>query len=226
MIISERRGFAFLHNPKCGGTTVRRALSRFDTTGNFFWGFDEWQGHKIDKAHLPLFILKSKYPSYFTLFTRCFSFMFVRNPYQRAISAFNETHQHLLPAVRSAESSAPASVNAAQYRSELNKFLSNLAHDSLTVPSYQCRHLVRQIDLAYIGNKRFVDLVMKLEELPECLRALRVFLPDAADIIEGAEARHRLPMRGTWRDYLDDQSITKINSIYHDDFSVFDYQTA
>src|SRR5688500_1347984 len=100
MIISERRGFIFLHNPKCAGTTVRTALSRFDTTGNFFWGLDQWRGHKLDKAHLPVFVTKSKYPEYFSLFAQFFVFMFVRHPYQRVISAFNEPHQHFFATAR------------------------------------------------------------------------------------------------------------------------------
>jgi hypothetical protein len=123
MIISERRGFIFLHNPKCAGTTVRTALSRFDTTGNFFWGFDQWRGHKIDKAHLPLFVTRSKYPDYFSLFGQTFVFMFVRNPYQRAISAFNETHQHFFAAAPEPSGAAAPTGFAADYRTALNKFI-------------------------------------------------------------------------------------------------------
>lgn len=224
MIISERRGFAFFHNPKCAGTTVRTVLSQFDTTGNFFWGYDEWQEQKIDKAHLPLFVFRHKYPYYFQLLDSCFIFMFVRNPYQRSVSAFNETHQHLLAGVGPEGDAADASAPTIQYRSELNKFIRAIDHNSLTMPRFNLRHFVRQLDLAYLGNKCFVDLIMKLEEWPTCLTALRTFLPDIAGMIEAAEVRHPLPMRGTWRDYLDDRSIEKINRLYAEDFSVFGYQ--
>jgi hypothetical protein len=225
MIVSERRGFVFVHNPKCAGTTVRTALSPFDTTGNFFWGFDQWRGHKIDKAHLPLFVFKSKYPEYFSLLAKSLVFMFVRNPYQRAISAFNETHQHFFAtAARDGNGPVAPTGNGVDYRTALNKFILNLGPRPLALPDFALRHFVRQIDLAYIGHKRLADLVMKLEEWPHCLAALTVFYPDIAEILKAAEVKHALPVQGTWTDYLSDEAIRQINLIYRDDFHIFGYQ--
>ena len=224
MIISERRDFVFLHNPKCAGTTVRTALSRYDTTGNFFWGFDQWRGHKIDKAHLPLFVTKSKYPEYFSLFGQSFVFMFARNPYQRAISAFNETHQHFFATVRDGNGTAAPTAPAADYRAALNQFILKLDDRALALPDFAVRHLVRQVDLAFIGHKSHADLVMRLEEWPECLDALAVFRADIAKALKSAEMKHALPLPGSWADYLTEPAIRNINLVYRDDFHVFGYQ--
>ena len=89
MIISDRRQFVFIHNPKCAGTALRAVLMPFDTTGNFFWLHDTCNGRKIDKAHMPLFMMRQRFPEYFALLPRYLTFMAVRNPFTRAISALN-----------------------------------------------------------------------------------------------------------------------------------------
>src|SRR4051812_6271823 len=96
MIISETRRFVFIHNPKCGGTTMRHALMPYDTTNNFFWMFDDVNGAKIDKCHMPMHVFRRLYPYYFDLLQTCFVFMIVRDPYSRAVSSFNETNRPLL----------------------------------------------------------------------------------------------------------------------------------
>ena len=37
MIISDINKFIFLHIPKCGGTTIRESLMKFETRNNFYW---------------------------------------------------------------------------------------------------------------------------------------------------------------------------------------------
>lgn len=55
MIISHRHRFAFLRNPKAGGTSVRTLLNRFNGIGFGLWGVNTSQtGIKVDRAHLGL----------------------------------------------------------------------------------------------------------------------------------------------------------------------------
>jgi hypothetical protein len=216
MILSERREFVFIHNPKCGGTSVREELMQFDTTSDFFWMFDDLNGATIDKAHLPLFILKKKYPEYFRLLKKYFTFMFVRNPYARTVSAFIQNNPELLEASDSSEKELV-------YRERLNGFIRDMDQKSLTGLQVEFRHFVRQVDLAYIGKKCFVDTIMKLEEWPKCLNKLKNFLPDVAELLESAEKRN---VRSVVRDAVDDlthESIKKINTLYRTDFDVFGY---
>jgi hypothetical protein len=216
MILSDRREFVFIHNPKCGGTSVREELMQFDTTSDFFWMYDDLNGATIDKAHLPLFIFKKKYPEYFQLLDKYFTFIFVRNPYARIVSGFIQNNLELIE--------APFTPEREQvYRQRLNDFIRDMSHRSLTGLQIEFRHFVRQIDLVYIGKKSFVDLVMKLEEWPKCLVKLRSFLPDVADLLENAEKRN---VNAVVRDAMNDltpESIKKINILYRSDFDVFGY---
>lgn len=227
MIISERRGFVFIHNPKSGGTSIRKVLAKFDTTSNFFWMFDSWNGRKIDKAHLPLYILRNRFPDYFRLFKTHFAFMFVRNPYKRTISAFNESHDQLFKHAFAAKSGAlsgeEAAANLAIYRAKLNSFVSAMTRQRLRDYEVNFRHFIPQFDYAYIGNKRFVDLVMKLEEWPLCINQLAIFFPDVASQLKAAPKSNARPMAGDVTEFLDSTSIRVINDCYREDFEVWGY---
>lgn len=217
MIVSTRKRFIFIHNPKCGGTSVRRALRAFDTTGDFFWLYDEKDGKTIDKAHLPLSILRDEYPDYFALFDDYFSFMFVRNPYSRIISAFNETRDALY-ATHDTEDGREGYVRS------LNELIGGMTRDMVDGWTFDFRHFVRQVDFAYLGTKRYVDLVMKIEDYPQCLEALRLLRPDLALKLRGARHRNSRPMAGSFQDYLTPASIAIVNRIYERDFRIFGYE--
>jgi hypothetical protein len=220
MLISERRNFVFIHNPKSGGTSIRRALLPFDTTGHFFWKFAESNGQKFDKAHLPLASLKSIYPEYFSIVEKTFCFMVVRDPYARAVSAFNESHSRLYQETFET-GDTPARLPA--YRQRLNQFMTNLGRAQTQTLSLDYRHFGRQFDFAYLEQKRVVDLVMKLEEWPDCLRQLAVFLPDIAKSLVFAGKINARVMPGHFTDYLDEASIANLNECYKEDFYVWGY---
>ena len=216
MIISERKGFIFIHNPKCAGTSVRSALTPYDTTHDLFWNFEMWNGREIDRAHMPLFMFRSLYPHYFALLGQYLSFMFVRDPYDRAVSAFNEVRRTLVPSSGEAGSEK-------NYRVALNSFLANMTEKSLRREMRKYRHFVRQSDMAFLGQKRFADIVMKIEEWPACLSQLAVFMPDIAEAIAESERLNvtRLPNRH--KSYLDDAAIARIDDLYAHDFDLFGY---
>ena len=217
MIISERKNFIFIHNPKCAGTSVRKALADYDTTGEFFWMHDTWNGKKIDKAHMPLYVFRSRFPDYFALLPSHFSFMFVRNPYDRSVSAFNEIHPELVPKDESAKA-------VETYTTALNAFIGAITKLGLRRNLLKYRHFVRQSDMAYLGYKRLVDVIMKVEEWPRCLVQLDIFLPDVADKIRGGEKQNTRPLKREHRSYLNRTAIETINTLYQTDFDLFDYQ--
>ncbi len=65
----KRHGCVFIHVPKTGGTSVLRAL-----------GYG-----RRGRDHLPWFVYQTANPEYYG---RAFSFAFVRNPWDRAVSAY------------------------------------------------------------------------------------------------------------------------------------------
>jgi hypothetical protein len=217
MIISERSNFIFIHNPKCAGTSVRRVLMEYDTTGEAFWSAEDWNGRRIHNAHMPLFIFRSRYPDYFELLATHLSFMFVRHPYERTVSAFNELHPELAPKPGDPESDAA-------YTLALNKFICNIKESTLRLHPFRYRHFLRQADFAYLGTKCYADVIMRVEEWPQCLTKLRVFLPAIADAIQSAEKQNVKPLARQHRSFLKPDSITLINELYKNDFDLFGYE--
>ncbi|MFT4792517.1 MAG: hypothetical protein ACJAW4_002515 [Paracoccaceae bacterium] len=94
MIVSDRHGFIFVHNPKAGGMSFRTALKPRDDSGGFFDGWRPYppQGRQLDRMHLTLAQIRRHHPETFGKFETYYSFGFVRDPYQRLCSAFS---QHL-----------------------------------------------------------------------------------------------------------------------------------
>jgi len=216
MIISESKRFVFIHNPKCAGTSVRMALMRFDTTGNFFWNQDRLNSLPFDKAHIPLYQWRSMYPNYFQLLEEFLTFIFVRHPYDRAVSGFNEVHNKIVPTGEPGEDDA-------EYRKTLNEFISKLDRARMRKEMIRYRHFLRQTDMVYLGHKCMVDVIMKLEEFPECLDQLAVFLPDIAKVIGHGKKRNVKPLNNPHSSYLTRESIEVINEFYKDDFDLFGY---
>ena len=88
MIISDKRKFVFIHNPKTAGTSLRRALVKYHDREVSYWHHleDIFLDRVIDKAHITMrdFVHMPDYSS----IDEYFSFGFVRNPYDRFYSAF------------------------------------------------------------------------------------------------------------------------------------------
>ncbi len=220
MIISETRAFVFIHNPKCGGTTARSALMKFDTTKNFFWLYHDVNELKIDKAHMPMYLFRRLFTDYFKLLESSFVFMMVREPYQRTISAFNETHRDLLEAIAKSDDKQQAT-NA--YKNALNGFIGQIRPQDISGWHFKFRHFVRQYDMAYIGAKNMTDLIIKLETWPAGLDKLAAFDPELRKALLNAHNHNVNEVSVDPMVLLTPASIKKINEIYRDDFLVFDY---
>jgi len=222
MIVSDTRQFIFIHNPKCAGTTVRRALMPFDTTGDFFWMFHEIEGRQLDKAHLPLSLLKAYFPEYFERLTSHFVFMFVRDPYARAISAFNEARSRI---VSEADPAREIVENRDAYVAALNDFIGRLTPEKLDGWGTDYSHFIRQRDMAYLGAKLMVDCVMQSENLVATSAKLDVFDPELRVRLLDAPRYNVRTVPEEPESLLSRESIATINAIYRDDFLLFDYPT-
>lgn len=220
MIVSDTRNFVFIHNPKCAGTTVRKALKQFDTTNDTFWMFEEVDGRMIDKAHMRMSVLQSLYPEYFNRLSLHFVFMFVRNPYTRAVSAFAEARSKGLP--RATRDQPVTDMDA--YVEELNAFIASL--DPLLLDGWDLRytHFARQRDMAYLGAKCMVDCIMEVEDIEASSRKLDVFDPDLRPLVLEAPRKNVRAIPLEARSLFSRSSIDRINEIYRDDFYLFDYE--
>lgn len=98
MIISDRFGFAFVHIPKCAGTTVREQIARLDAD-RFELGGRQHHPElgRIDLMHLPLDILRDHFAEVFARLTAVPSYALTRDPHDRfrsSVSEYVKTYHH------------------------------------------------------------------------------------------------------------------------------------
>lgn len=99
MLVSHRRGFAFIHVPKTGGCSIKVALAPFaddplvygpnrwlDRCGIHVNYFAPWW-HKRFRTHTPAAILHRELPP--DAFAELFTFAFVRNPWDLLASSYH-----------------------------------------------------------------------------------------------------------------------------------------
>ena len=99
MIVSDKHRFAFIHIPKCAGSTVRQALAAYDesfagmTAGlknwrqNEFVFWHEGEDQFLDYHHLTLAQLQRLYPEQWEKVDAYPAYAILRDPYSRLISA-------------------------------------------------------------------------------------------------------------------------------------------
>jgi len=92
MIISNTHRFAFVHVPKCAGTTVRHPLQAFDDCNGAHTGRvgDHPVLGNLDYVHIPLFTLRDHFKEEFRAVTDYWSFVVVRDPFARFASSVSQ----------------------------------------------------------------------------------------------------------------------------------------
>ena len=92
MIVCHARRFIFFHNPKCAGMAFRAALQDYHDDPFTFWGVypAPYFRNQIDHSHLRLWEMQAQFPRIFACAASYNSVIFVRNPFERFISAVNE----------------------------------------------------------------------------------------------------------------------------------------
>lgn len=108
MLLSNRNRYLFVHLAKTGGTSIRAALGRQRWLDPYYWPslfchrVSKMCGHRIGckiPRHAPIVVAKEMLPP--QMFARLFKFGFVRNPWDRMVSAyyhFQHERQDLLRA--------------------------------------------------------------------------------------------------------------------------------
>ena len=204
MVYSDSLKFVFLHNPKSAGTSIRKALEPYDDSNGRYWHctYSHQHARLVDQAHicaseLAEYGLLDKVSSYFT-------FGFVRDPYTRFLSAWDEHRfQHRL-----------------SDQTDINEWI----HTHLTPANirYDWRyiHFCPQHFFFYSGRKSVADFIGRFEHLDDSWFAIQKLLgcsiPLGAANIKGGTAARSL-------DSLSVDSIRLINELYDRDFSLFGY---
>jgi len=158
MIIDDAHKVAFVHIPKCAGTSVRRQLQLLDSYDGFF--FDR-RDHEvlgaIDYCHLPLVFLERHFPDAFAKLCDYRSFALVRDPLTRFVSAIFE-RLALFKGVTGTTATAEIAIREAD---EVMRWLEGRA----AFCEAPFIHFARQTDYVALGGRAIVGNVYALEDM-------------------------------------------------------------
>lgn len=158
MIIDDEHRVAFVHIPKCGGTSVRRQLIGLDSCQRFFYGRREHDVlGSLDYCHIPLPFLAAHFPAEFDRVAAYRAFALVRDPHTRFVSAAFQ-RLALFGGVRR------TAATAGEAMSEVERTMDWLAGRGPFVdPGYI--HFARQVDYVVLDGQTIVDNVYAIEDM-------------------------------------------------------------
>ena len=166
MIIDDVHQVAFVHIPKCGGTSVSLQLSAVDSyAGAFRKKGMHAELAAIHYAHIPLVFLREYYPTEFQKISRYRGYALTRDPYERFASA---TFQRLeeFQGIRKIDVTRSTAIEEAR---EVAHWLDD--HSSFCTLEYI--HFSRQTDYVAIDGQPVVSEVFALEHLSDLIAALQ-----------------------------------------------------
>ena len=158
MIIDDIHRVAFVHVPKCAGTSVRRQLQDLDRSETPFYGRREHDRlGPIDYAHLPLSYLESDFPEALAKLADYESFALVRDPHKRFISAIFER----LALFKGVTGTTATVADAIREAGEVIDWLRHRTR--FCDPSYI--HFARQSDFVFLNGLEIVRNVYAVDDL-------------------------------------------------------------
>ena len=194
MSVNVRTGVLFVHVPKCAGTTIIRQipLAHGHRSAEFFLWRDP------------------------VLFERCFTFGFVRNPYDRLVSAF-----HYLRSDKTSVRDGEFGRRAVGQYADFREFVADLAHARAR---WRCLGWVHFLPQSYYlcdrHGKILVDYVGRTETFSEDLDRIN----EKTGLGLG-NIRERAVERSSWRAFYSDATARLVEEIYAEDFEIFGFPT-
>lgn len=189
MIIDDEHRIAFVHIPKCAGTTIRQILEPFDSNKGAYAARVDLhpQLGMLDYVHIPLFVLKEQFPKELELIKQYWSFVVVRDPFARFASSvsqrikkygdkpFQEMDKNEI--MKEVESC----INFLSSYKEREKFL---PHDYI--------HFQPQVDYVYLEDEKIIDDIFFTDQISELQKKLNCVVQSR---IGGGEAARLMEKR-------------------------------
>lgn len=166
MIVSDRHNFAFVHIPKCAGTSVRKAILPFHDGGDFF--LKTLESHpkygELDYRHLPLGMLKKIDEDAFEKIRSHDSYAIVRDPYARFRSAISQRAKMYL------DTELPKLTDD-QLLEQIQSVMDYLNSNPDVIPS-EYTHFIRQSEYVFLDGEQIVTNLFPLERIDEFFSAV------------------------------------------------------
>ena len=160
MIISDRHRFAFVHIPKCAGTSVRKALRPIDAVDSIFDGMGTHPDlGMVNYAHFTLHDLSCHFPDQYRKVAEYRSVAIVRDPVDRFFSA-------IFQRLREFKGYEQSRITAKVIAGEVDAVIETLgATTGRLILEYV--HFNRQSDYVFHNGKRIVTEVFALDRLAD-----------------------------------------------------------
>jgi hypothetical protein len=165
VIISDSRRFAFIHIPKCGGTSVRSQLARYDERKGAFEGRIDNHPNLglVDFVHLPLATLNAFFPDEFECVQSYSSFTVIRDPFDRFQSAVSQFCNY--------QTDTPIKFRGTDALSDVVKYLIDRLSEEAESRDHgfpfspAVIHFQPQCDYVFLGGKKVVQTVIPLHQM-------------------------------------------------------------
>jgi hypothetical protein len=207
MIISERHGFTFIHNPKVAGTSIRKSIEQYHDQKQVYWHqrYDERLKRVVDLAHIPYDDLDNQVKA---IMAKTFNFGFVRHPVKRFFSAYAEfqrQHADWFP------SKMDPSYFVCYFLTE-----ANVRYD------WRFTHFCPQHYFFYQGNKCVADYIGRHEDFANCWQSIQNIVAPSYGFQPLDNTRHR-ELNHASDPVLGDEALTILQNLYQRDFTLFNY---
>lgn len=177
MILNYSHHIAFMHIPKCAGSSVKDQLRAIDETGG---RFERAEPHprfgRVHRAHLPLWLLAELYPDDFAVVRQSDVFAVLRDPQARFASS-------LAQRIEQFGKRDPFALSAGEVRAEVDTVIDFLTQ-SPDDPRLEFCHFIRQRDFTHLNETQIATHLYLLEDVAALMadigaRTGQVIRPDA-----------------------------------------------
>lgn len=165
VVISDEYQFAFIHIPKCAGSSIRIMLQDTELmeSAEFYWGVAPHAAlGMVDYAHIPLFALRKYFEGIFEKVERYQSFALIRDPFERFRSSISQRAQAF------GEKSF-RELDSVEIDAEVRHVIDYLSakDNDLEVLPPEYIHFQRQVDFLYLDGKRIVDVLLPVDAIEQ-----------------------------------------------------------
>jgi len=176
MIISDKYRFAFVHIPKCAGTSVRNALDVFDEWE--FAGGARRVNHPslgyLDLTHVPLFALRQHFEAEFDKVRGYWSFAIVRNPFTRFPSSISQRLKMYSDKPIQKQSTKALKVQVDQ----VIRFLSAQPRQEHILPA-EFIHFQKQLDFIQLDGQQVLNSIYTTSQIGGLLEDIAIRVGDS-----------------------------------------------
>jgi hypothetical protein len=187
MIVSSKHDFAFVHIPKCAGSTIRHPLRDKDDFGGRFYRSIEVPGLGLVNAnHLPLNILRAHFPDAFEALRGVTSYTVTREPMDRFISGVAQFLR--------GEGREPGEIETAEILATAHGIIDYMETvEGLT--DFPHTLFIRQEDYVRLDGAQVVNHVYPMERMDALFDAMELVhgLPLTRDSVWNPTVTYRFP---------------------------------